>query len=76
MFSSIYFDVVCALGSVGDLKSWDMTNFSLQTGRKPSGLCGAALYISALTHGLKFSKSDIVSDACSPCFTLWFDDGV
>ncbi|KAH9728669.1 Cyclin/Brf1-like TBP-binding protein [Citrus sinensis] len=28
--------------------------------RKPSGLCGAALYVSALTHGLKFSKSDIV----------------
>ncbi|KAH9784706.1 cyclin/Brf1-like TBP-binding protein [Citrus sinensis] len=32
----------------------------ITTGRKPSGLCGAALYISALTHGLKFSKSDIV----------------
>lgn len=34
-----------------------------QTGRKPSGLCGAALYISALSHGYKFSKSDIVSPA-------------
>ncbi|KAK9290332.1 hypothetical protein L1049_008499 [Liquidambar formosana] len=33
----------------------------MQTGRKPSGLCGAALYISALSHGLKCSKSDIVS---------------
>ncbi|XP_044478923.1 transcription factor IIIB 60 kDa subunit-like isoform X2 [Mangifera indica] len=32
----------------------------ITTGRKPSGLCGAALYVSALTHGLKFSKSDIV----------------
>ncbi|GAY40024.1 hypothetical protein CUMW_048870 [Citrus unshiu] len=34
----------------------------ITTGRKPSGLCGAALYISALTHGLKFSKSDIIED--------------
>ncbi|WOL01895.1 transcription factor IIIB [Canna indica] len=33
----------------------------MQTGRKPSGLCGAALYISALSHGLNYSKSDIVS---------------
>ncbi|KAJ4977818.1 hypothetical protein NE237_008598 [Protea cynaroides] len=33
----------------------------MQTGRKPSGLCGAALYISALSHGLRYSKSDIVS---------------
>ncbi|XP_040997422.1 transcription factor IIIB 60 kDa subunit-like isoform X1 [Juglans microcarpa x Juglans regia] len=32
----------------------------IQTGRKPSGLCGAALYISALSHGYRFSKSDIV----------------
>ncbi|KAF6150923.1 hypothetical protein GIB67_026844 [Kingdonia uniflora] len=32
----------------------------MQTGRKPSGLCGAALYISALSYGLKFSKSDVV----------------
>ncbi|MBA0728412.1 hypothetical protein Golax_001313, partial [Gossypium laxum] len=30
----------------------------MQTGRKPSGLCGAALYISALSHGLKFPKSE------------------
>ncbi|MBA0560631.1 hypothetical protein Golob_017516, partial [Gossypium lobatum] len=35
-------------------------NTNLQTGRKPSGLCGAALYISALSHGLKFSKSKII----------------
>lgn len=34
--------------------------YHLQTGRKPSGLCGAALYISALSHGYRFSKSDIV----------------
>ncbi|KAI3957389.1 hypothetical protein MKW98_003110 [Papaver atlanticum] len=33
----------------------------MQTGRKPSGLCGAALYVSALSHGLKYSKADVVS---------------
>ncbi|KAL2921505.1 Transcription factor IIIB 90 kDa subunit [Bienertia sinuspersici] len=33
----------------------------MQTGRKPSGLCGAALYISALSHGFKFSKAEIVN---------------
>ncbi|KAF8670995.1 hypothetical protein HU200_050271 [Digitaria exilis] len=33
----------------------------MQTGRKPSGLCGAALYIAALSHGYNFSKADIVS---------------
>ncbi|XP_047324774.1 transcription factor IIIB 60 kDa subunit-like [Impatiens glandulifera] len=32
----------------------------IQTGRKPSGLCGAALYISALSYGLKCSKSEVV----------------
>ncbi|XP_052207135.1 transcription factor IIIB 60 kDa subunit-like isoform X2 [Diospyros lotus] len=32
----------------------------MQTGRKPSGLCGAALYISALSHGFKCTKSEIV----------------
>ncbi|KAL5755740.1 hypothetical protein ACOSQ2_020486 [Xanthoceras sorbifolium] len=32
----------------------------MTTGRKPSGLCGAALYISALTHGVKISKSKII----------------
>ncbi|XP_057984237.1 transcription factor IIIB 60 kDa subunit-like [Malania oleifera] len=32
----------------------------MQTGRKPSGLCGAALYISALSHGLNCSKLDII----------------
>lgn len=32
----------------------------MQTGRKPSGLCGAALYISALAYGLKCSKSEII----------------
>ncbi|XP_057772903.1 transcription factor IIIB 60 kDa subunit-like isoform X2 [Salvia miltiorrhiza] len=32
----------------------------MQTGRKPSGLCGAALYISALAHGLVCSKSEII----------------
>jgi transcription factor IIIB subunit 2 len=33
----------------------------LQTGRKPSGLCGAALYIAALSHGKNYTKADIVS---------------
>ncbi|KAL5717061.1 hypothetical protein ACHQM5_010138 [Ranunculus cassubicifolius] len=33
----------------------------MQTGRKPSGLCGAALYISAQSYGITCSKSDIVS---------------
>ncbi|XP_065852522.1 transcription factor IIIB 60 kDa subunit-like isoform X2 [Euphorbia lathyris] len=32
----------------------------MQTGRRPSGLWGAALYISALSHGLNCSKSDIL----------------
>ncbi|XP_058737785.1 transcription factor IIIB 60 kDa subunit-like isoform X3 [Vicia villosa] len=32
----------------------------MQTGRKPSGLFGAALYISALAHGHNFSKQDIL----------------
>ncbi|KAK8473334.1 hypothetical protein PHAVU_001G106433 [Phaseolus vulgaris] len=32
----------------------------MQTGRKPSGLCGAAIYISALAHGIKCSKPDIL----------------
>ncbi|XP_010543279.1 PREDICTED: transcription factor IIIB 60 kDa subunit [Tarenaya hassleriana] len=32
----------------------------IQTGRKPSGICGAALYIAALSHGIKCSKTDIV----------------
>ncbi|KAK4738486.1 hypothetical protein R3W88_002183 [Solanum pinnatisectum] len=32
----------------------------MQTGRKPSGLCGAALYIASLSHGLSCSKSEII----------------
>ncbi|CAN4111900.1 unnamed protein product [Withania somnifera] len=32
----------------------------MQTGRKPSGLCGAALYIAAISHGLSCSKSEIM----------------
>ncbi|KAK7336312.1 hypothetical protein VNO77_16849 [Canavalia gladiata] len=32
----------------------------MQTGRKPSGLCGAALYIAAFAHGFKCSKPDIL----------------
>lgn len=33
----------------------------MQTGRKPSGVCGAALYISALSHGFGCTKADVVS---------------
>ncbi|CAL4925838.1 unnamed protein product [Urochloa decumbens] len=33
----------------------------MQTGRKPSGLCGAALYIAALSHGHNYTKADVVS---------------
>ncbi|KAF3779513.1 Transcription factor IIIB subunit [Nymphaea thermarum] len=33
----------------------------IQTGRKPNGLCGAALYISALSCGISCSKSDVVN---------------
>ncbi|XP_078428083.1 cyclin/Brf1-like TBP-binding protein isoform X2 [Wolffia australiana] len=45
-----------ALTIIGSMKrDW------LQTGRKPSGLCGAALYIAALSQGLKYSKSDVVN---------------
>ncbi|KAI5657094.1 hypothetical protein M9H77_25887 [Catharanthus roseus] len=32
----------------------------MQTGRKPTGICGAALYISALSHGFSYQKSDVV----------------
>ncbi|KAF3615183.1 putative dnaJ -like protein subfamily C member 17-like isoform X1 [Capsicum annuum] len=31
-----------------------------EAGRKPSGLCGAALYIASLSHGLSCSKSEIL----------------
>ncbi|PHU29118.1 hypothetical protein BC332_01211 [Capsicum chinense] len=34
----------------------------MQTGRKPSGVCGAALYIAALSHGLSCSKSEIIEE--------------
>ncbi|CAK7331702.1 unnamed protein product [Dovyalis caffra] len=36
-----------------------MNHHWIQTGRRPSALWGAALYISALSHGLNCSKSDI-----------------
>ncbi|XP_059063806.1 transcription factor IIIB 60 kDa subunit [Cryptomeria japonica] len=32
----------------------------MQTGRKPSGVCGAALYISALSHGFGCTRADVV----------------
>ncbi|KAG7558371.1 Brf1 TBP-binding domain [Arabidopsis thaliana x Arabidopsis arenosa] len=31
----------------------------MQTGRKPSGICGAAIYITALSHGIMCSRADI-----------------
>ncbi|XP_010502109.1 PREDICTED: transcription factor IIIB 60 kDa subunit-like [Camelina sativa] len=31
----------------------------MQTGRKPSGICGAAIYIAALSHGITCSRADI-----------------
>nr|VDD05602.1 unnamed protein product [Brassica oleracea] len=31
----------------------------MQTGRKPSGICGAAIYIAALSHGVMCSTTDI-----------------
>ncbi|XP_070044345.1 transcription factor IIIB 60 kDa subunit-like isoform X2 [Nicotiana tabacum] len=34
----------------------------MQTGRKPSGVCGAALYIAALSHGLSCSKPEIIEE--------------
>jgi transcription factor IIIB subunit 2 len=40
---------------------WLCVNVALQTGRKPSGICGAALYTAALSHGIKCSKTDIVN---------------
>ncbi|KAL8259434.1 hypothetical protein R6Q59_027387 [Mikania micrantha] len=32
----------------------------IQTGRKPSGICAAAIYVSSLLHGYNFSKTDVV----------------
>ncbi|KAL6124730.1 hypothetical protein ACLB2K_077241 [Fragaria x ananassa] len=45
----------------------------MQTGRKPSGICGAALYISALSHGLKCAKSDIIKivHVCDATLIKW-----
>lgn len=34
--------------------------FDLQTGRRPSGVCGAALFIAAHIHGFERSKADVV----------------
>ncbi|KAH7282832.1 hypothetical protein KP509_35G049400 [Ceratopteris richardii] len=33
----------------------------MQTGRRPSGICGAALFISAHIHGFDCTKADVVS---------------
>jgi transcription factor IIIB subunit 2 len=33
----------------------------IQTGRRPSGICGAALYIAAHTHGFRRTKRDVVA---------------
>ncbi|XP_071720163.1 transcription factor IIIB 60 kDa subunit-like isoform X2 [Rutidosis leptorrhynchoides] len=32
----------------------------IQTGRKPSGICAAAIYVSSVLHGYNFSRSDVV----------------
>ncbi|XP_038725437.1 transcription factor IIIB 60 kDa subunit isoform X2 [Tripterygium wilfordii] len=42
----------------------------ITTGRKPSGLCGAALYISALSHGIKCLKSDIIEEFMEKAYEL------
>ncbi|KAL9675781.1 hypothetical protein QQ045_003987 [Rhodiola kirilowii] len=33
----------------------------IQTGRKPSGICGAALYIASLSNGIRFTKSEVMT---------------
>lgn len=38
-----------------------MWRFLSQTGRRPSGICGAALFIAAHIHGFERSKKDIVA---------------
>ncbi|AQK91869.1 Cyclin/Brf1-like TBP-binding protein [Zea mays] len=51
-----------ALRIVASMKrDWMQADISSFTGRKPSGLCGAALYIAALSHGCNYTKADIVS---------------
>lgn len=40
--------------------SLDEKNLDLQTGRRPSGVCGAALFIAAHIHGFERSKADVV----------------
>lgn len=32
----------------------------IQTGRKPSGICAAAIYVSSVLHGYNFSRADVV----------------
>lgn len=44
----------------------------MQTGRKPSGLCGAAIYVAALSEGVRFPKSEIVSITMYSLF-FWFN---
>ncbi|GJY46432.1 Brf1-like TBP-binding protein [Tanacetum coccineum] len=34
----------------------------MQTGRKPSGICAAAIYVSSLLHGYKFTKTDVIEE--------------
>ena len=33
----------------------------MQTGRRPSGICGAALFIAAAVHGFERTKEDIIA---------------
>ncbi|KAL1193864.1 hypothetical protein V5N11_031990 [Cardamine amara subsp. amara] len=48
----------------------------IQTGRKPSGICGAALYTAALSHGINCSKTDIVKivHICEATLTKRLDE--
>nr|XP_043632133.1 transcription factor IIIB 60 kDa subunit-like [Erigeron canadensis] len=34
----------------------------IQTGRKPSGICAAAIYVSSVLHGYNFSRADVMEE--------------
>ncbi|CAH8266390.1 unnamed protein product [Arabidopsis lyrata] len=48
----------------------------MQTGRKPSGICGAAIYIAALSHGIMCSRADIakIVHMCEATITKRLDE--
>eukprot|EP00983_Pelagomonas_calceolata_P001727 57403-Pelagomonas_calceolata.AAC.1 len=39
----------------------------MQTGRRPSGICGAALFIASHIHGIEKTKREIISVSRSAC---------